>query len=255
MPTLADALRYPFQGVGRFLIACLALPGITAAGLALILYVALLKSEGGDLGVLFRATGYVVAVSLPVVGLPCALLTGYWLRAIREVSQGATELPRWDRLGQLLGEGLVGMLVGLFLCVAPFALCLWGLVRGSHGQGVTHYVGTGPGLALVLTITALVLVIPPLWPLAMLRVALGRSVPVRWEYGLVLALLYFGHLAVTAVLGWLPFLWLPATVWFQLFAAHLLGQYASSCLRPPSPTLPPPHEREPHAPPSEPPPH
>jgi hypothetical protein len=139
-------------------------------------------------------------------------------------------------------------MVAFLLGVGPFALWFWGLLTASGALAVekarmvtvvTEFVGTLTGVGFIFALLFLGLVVPVLLPMALVRLAVLRSVPAALSpggilgdigrsplhYFLVLAIVWLAHAAVSAVLGWLPFLWLPVTVYFQLFAAHLLGQY------------------------------
>lgn len=235
--------------MARFLIACVGLPAVTTALVLAVAAFGLVEAEGGDLGVLFRTAGGVLAVSAVIVAIPCLLLGGYWLRAVRQVGHGATELPAWNELLSMLGEGLAGSVVLGVLGAGPFALWFWLLfaaagalhVEKARMVGVlTSFLGTLPGVGFVLAFLFLAVVVPALLPMALLRLARLRSVPAALNpagivrdilraplnYLAVLVAVAVVHAAVSAVLGWLPMLWLPLTIYFQLFAASLLGQHA-----------------------------
>jgi len=241
-------LSYPFQGVARFLVACVGLPAVTMALVLAVAAIGLIEAEGTDLGVQLKTAGAVLLVSGVLVAIPCVVLAGYWLRAVREVAHGATELPAWDERLSLLGDGLAASAVVAVLGIGPFALWFWGLLAASGALAVekarmvavvTEFTGTLTGVGFIFALLSLGLVVPVLLPMALLRLAVQRTVSAALSpggilgdigrsplnYFLVLAVVWLGHAGVSAVLGWLPFLWLPVTVWFQLFAAHLLGQY------------------------------
>ena len=267
---LLKGFLYPLTSLKRLAAAWLILP------LSLAVLVPPILFGLGVLGTvsmtLHQGIGFTVAVGLICVlvgAIPFTFLTGYLLRCRKCVIAGETQLPAWNRWGEMLSDG--GRMDTLALMIGvPTAVLFWSGVgvfglslKNLHdhhtwGAAALALLGSGAGLGFLLCAFCVWLVVMFFSPIASLRLAQGHSplaalslrgmlkdIARGWFDYLLCCCLVWGisvlfSIAQTAF--WpLIVVSFPVQVYLQIVWASLLGQYArayatSSSPQPTSPS-------------------
>lgn len=251
----SEAFNYPLRGRNSFLVAALLIP---AAIIGIIVTVAGAVALSGQVNPnteqlqLVKLTLAVTAVILVLIAAPCVLLTGFFIRATRAVGRGVTGvLPGWGNLPELFLTGLGSWVVGLGLGLLPLAtlglIIAWSMTSLGLGQEQQHAafsraIASGGAFLVLGGFLLLALLACVLAPMANLRYAMSGSVLAALNpAGLVRDILrapgdyvlcLLAPMGLNSVAGGvmsivppLLLLYLPFTVYSQLFTANLLGQY------------------------------
>jgi hypothetical protein len=257
---LWQGFLYPLSSLKRLAAAWLILPlSLTVLvppillGLGVLSTVSMSLQQGLGFGLL------VGLVCVTVGALPFTFLSGYMLRCRKEVISGnGSELPPWNRWGDLLAGGGHMDTLALIFALPPlvlfwFALSAVGMSlknlydHVSWGSALWALLGSGAGLGLLACAVVVWLVAMMFSPIASLRVALGHSAlsavsPLGMmrdirrglgDYLLCCAVVWgIGILFSMAQTGFWPLIVVnfPVQVTLQLVWAHLLGQYARAYL-------------------------
>jgi hypothetical protein len=254
-----EAFNYPLRGRNSFLVAALLIP---AAIIGAILTVTVAVAMSGEVSrtvdrdhlaqLVKLAIAAGVAVSL-LCAAPCLLLAGFVIRAMRGVARGVSgALPGWESLLSLGLAGLGSCLVALAVGLVPLAVAGLGLgwlVRLTSvanqrqlDAAFAHSLNSGAFFLFFGLLLGSLLLACVVLPMATLRYAMYESVLaalnplgiardiLRAPGDYVLCLLAPAGLNSVAgsVMAFVPplmLLYLPFTVYSQLFAANLLGQY------------------------------
>jgi hypothetical protein len=219
--SLADALAYPFRGLGLYLFV----------GYVLLLLVF-------DLGGMIPGLGCAIAVFQAVI---LFILPGFLFAIVRSSAEGETELPDWadwSEVGERFGEWFAFLLVMVMAALPTYLLLrlggcgLGGLVLGEWGFGCWALVALGvmagvtlwvPGVGAVGTYTSGWLG----WRADLHIKALIAVRDDAWKTIALLTGLWLASLILRVVLAFLPVMGaitqIGVGVYALLTGAHLIG--------------------------------